>query len=181
MVFNTKSSDRRASRGVSLVELLIAASLAAVLLGSTASLMLYTARSFRGISNYVDMSAESRLALDKMSSEIRRSNRLIAFTSSSLTLEFQGHPLVFNYDPKDRSLQRHYRNVTETLLTGCQEFHTAVYQRNTVAGTFEQYPVATARTAKIIELSWICTRNIIDVTSNTETVHSSKIVLRNQQ
>ncbi len=181
MVCNTTSSETRRVRGFTFVELLIAASIASVLLGSTASLLLYTARSFRGISNYVDMSAESRQALDRMSHEIRRSRRLIDFSTNSFTLEFQGQPLEFKYNPEKRTVTRRHQNVTTTLLTGCDEFLATVYQRNTVAGTFDQYPVATARTAKIIELSWICTRSIIDVTSNTETVHSSKIVLRNQQ
>ncbi len=181
MVFSTTSSNRRLTRAFTLAELLVATAIASVLFGSIASLMLYTARSFRGVSHYVDMSAESRLALDRMSGEIRRSRRLIAFTTNSLTLEFEGRPLVFSYEPKTRKLQRRYQDVTSTLLTGCQEFQASVYQRNTVAGTFDQYPVATAETAKIIELSWICSRNIIDITSNTETVHSSKIVLRNQQ
>jgi prepilin-type N-terminal cleavage/methylation domain-containing protein len=181
MVFSTTSSSPRRRRGFTFVELLVAASIASVLLGSTASLLLYTARSFRGISNYVDMSAESRQALDRMSHEIRRSSRLIDFSTNSFTLEFQGDPLEFKYHPEKRTVTRRHRNATSVLLTGCDEFLATVYQRNTVAGTFDQYPIATARTAKIIELSWICTRSIIDVTSNTETVHSSKIVLRNQQ
>ena len=78
-------------------------------------------------------------------------------------------------------MTRSYLNLTNDVLTGCEQFLFSVYQRNTVAGTFDQYPVGSTNTAKIIELSWICTREILGAKVNSESVHSSKIVLRNQQ
>lgn len=180
MALNTTFSKARRQRASTLVELLITVGISSIILAASGSLMLYTARSLEGISNYLEMATESRLALDRMSREIRKADRLISHSTNQLVFDYEGSPLAYTYDADGKRMTRSYLNLTNETLTGCEFFSFSVFQRNNVAGTFDQYPVGTAHTAKIVELSWICSRDIIGAAANSESVHSSKIVMRNQ-
>jgi hypothetical protein len=56
----------------------------------------------------------------------------------------------------------------------------AIYQRNSISNTYDQFPAADTNTCKLVQLSWICRRPIIGSTQNTESVQSAKIVIRKQ-
>ncbi|MBI4659259.1 MAG: hypothetical protein HY735_10495, partial [Verrucomicrobia bacterium] len=55
-----------------------------------------------------------------------------------------------------------------------------IYQRNPIGGTYDQYPTGAASTCKLVQLRWICSRKILGVAKNTESVQSAKVVIRKQ-
>jgi hypothetical protein len=62
-----------------------------------------------------------------------------------------------------------------------------LYRRNPIAGTTNQFWPATNSSgkldftvAKMVDLKWRCTRDILGKTMQTETVQTTKIVLRNR-
>lgn len=183
MVFNTTSTDpgRRSLGGATLVELMVATATGAMVMIAIAAFMMYTARSFASLDNYLDLDIKSRLTLDRMSKEIRQSDRLISFATNELVFAYQGTNLTFSYDANARELRRGFKGETETLLDGCDELTFSMFQRNPIGGSFEQYPTATPATAKLIQLTWVCSRDIMDAKANTETVQSAKIVIRKQE
>ena len=174
---------RRRHFGFTLMELMVAVGIGSVLLLGLAGLMFYTGRSFAALANYVDLDAYSRTALDTMSREIRQTNRLISGTDTRLEFEdFDGKTLVYEYNADERTLTRTRDGVTdpEPLLRECNFLEFTMYQRNPVSGAYDQYPTANAAQCKLVQLRWICSRDLIKAKRNTESVQSAKIVIRKQ-
>ena len=176
-----KRSQRRS--GLTLVELLVSVAICSILLVGLAALVFYTGRSYAALANYVDLDATSRNALDTMSREIRQTRQLLTGTTNKLTFEdFDGRPLVYEYIPADRKLVRSKDGVPDAqpLLTECNFLEFLMFQRNPIGGQYNQYPTANAATCKLIQLRWVCSRDLITSRWNTESVQSAKIVIRKQ-
>jgi hypothetical protein len=168
---------------MTLMELLVSVAICAVLLLGLAALIFYTGRSFAALANYVDLDATSRNALDIMSREIRQTRRLVSGSSTKLTFEdFDGKSLVYEYNSGARTLSRTKDGVADPqpLLTECNFLEFLMYQRNPISGKYDQYPTADAATCKLIQLRWVCSRDLITEKWNTESVQSAKIVIRKQ-
>jgi hypothetical protein len=68
-----------------------------------------------------------------------------------------------------------------TLLDHCDFLDFQIFQRNRVGGSYDQYPVTINESAaKIVQVSWICSRSLIGSLINSESVQSAKIVIRKQ-
>ncbi|MDA1272758.1 MAG: prepilin-type N-terminal cleavage/methylation domain-containing protein [Verrucomicrobia bacterium] len=180
--FESWKLQRNAS-GFTLMELMVATVIAAILGLGTAALVFYSAHSFAAIANYVDLDHRSRIALDTMFREIRQANRLTGYTQTSLTFEdYDGAELKFEYDSTSKTLTRSKGGLpdSESLLTECVSLQFSIFQRNPIGGTYDQFPTATPDTCKLVQLRWTCARKILGVDRNTESVQSAKIVIRKQ-
>jgi hypothetical protein len=165
------------------MELLFAVGIGSVVLVGLAALMFYTGRSFAALANYVDLDTYSRNALDTMSREIRQTRRLVSGTATRLEFEdFDGRPLVYNYSSSTRLLTRTRDGVTdaEPLLKECNFLRFSMFQRNPINGQYDQYPTADPDQCKLVQLRWVCSRDLISSRWNTESVQSAKIVIRKQ-
>ena len=183
MDFKNISTKRRQKRGFSLVEMLVAVAIGSIVLGTLGALAFYTGRSFAAMANYVDLDAYSRNALDQMSKEIRQTARLTSATSTSLVFEnLDGSKLSYVYDPDERTLRRYRNGVADAkpLLIECDYLEFSIFQRNPVGGSYDQYPAATPATCKLVQLRWLCSREMVYSRFNTESVQSAKIVMRKQ-
>ncbi len=173
---------------MTLVELQIASAISVILFTAVLALAFYTARSFAAFSNYVDLDANSRNALDVMSSEIRQADLVTAATSTSLTFQttdpgtLATHILKYVYDPVKKELDRIFDGgQPEVLLTECTFLQFGTFQRNTTPSLDNAFvPVATSQPnlCKVVQLSWICSRKILGKSVNTESVQSAKVVIR---
>jgi hypothetical protein len=166
--------------GFTLVEYLIGLGVGSLVLLAVANLSLYSGRSFAGLANYADLNASSLLAIDTMTRDIRQAGGLTAFTTNKLELVYgtSGVPLIFVYSPVDRTLIRQQGSERTVLLRDCEYLTFAVYQRTPKPGTYDQYPAATPGTAKVVEVSWICSRTILGARMNTENVQTAKVIIR---
>jgi prepilin-type N-terminal cleavage/methylation domain-containing protein len=172
---------RRGCAGLSLMEMLVAAAIGSLLLTAVAYLSLYSTRSFVALGNYADLDKLSRNALDIMSRDIRQSALLTAYQTNSLTFSnADGTTLIFNYDPSSRQVTRTLAGARSVLLTQCDFLNFDISQRNP-SNNFTFYPVSAtnASMAKLIDVSWRCSRQILGVKINTESVQTAKIVIRN--
>ena len=173
---------------MTLVELQIASAISVILFAAVLTLAFYTARSFAAFTNYVDLDANSRNALDVMSTEIRQADLLKAATATSLTFQTTDlstgatHDLQYVYDPVNKVLNRIFDGgQPEVLLTECTFLQFGTFQRNTTPSLDNAFvPVATSQPnlCKVVQLTWICTRRILGKTANTESVQSAKVVIR---
>ena len=181
MVCKITSTNRRGrTRGWTLVEMLLASGVGSLVLIAVLSLTFYSSRSFVALSNYADLETTSRLALDAMSREIRQANGLTSFSTTSLVFnDYDNTPLTYTYSPDAKRLTRTKNGSTVTLLKQCETLSFGVYQRNP---TNDYNVVATTNAAlcKLIQLSWKCSRSILNSNINTESVQSAKIVIRKQ-
>jgi hypothetical protein len=166
---------------LSLIQLLVGSAVASLVFLAVASMSVFSGRSFAALSNYVDLDMYSRNALDRMTREIRQTNKLKSFSSTQLTFEdFDGADLSYIYDPAAGTLARVKAGWSEVLLRECDLLNFSVFQRNPVNGSYDVYPTATADTCKLVQMSWICSRTILGAKMNTESVQSAKVVIRKQ-
>lgn len=145
------------------------------------SFSMFSSRNFVVLANYVELDDANRLAIDQLTRDVRQANRLISATTNVLTLEdTDGFSLEYSYSPTLRTLSRIKGGVTKVLLTDCDCFRFDLRQRNPVGGSYDVYPAATAATAKVINVSWVCSRQILGIKANTESVQTARIVIRKQ-
>jgi Tfp pilus assembly protein PilW len=175
----TQISPSKRQAGLSLVETMVATVIGSILMATIMALSSYTARSFAAISNYVDLDHQSRKALDRFTMMIRESDGVTAFSTNSITLSYHAGPLIYSYNPTAQQVTETVNGASSTLLKGATSFSFGIYQRNPVAGSYDQYPAALDSTeAKIVQVSWVCSRKLLGSLINTESIQSAKIVIR---
>lgn len=179
MCINTRA-DKRA--GSTLVEALISTGITALLILVLVSLTMFSGRAFAAFYNYVDLDDHNKIAMDTLTGDLRECNRLVAFTSTEITMEdSDGVNITYTYNPVEQTLKRKKIGEPKTLLTGCDTLKFVVAQRNPVGGSYDEYHEAgNPATAKVVQVSWNCSRTILGQKVNTESVQTARIVIRKQ-
>jgi hypothetical protein len=170
---------------------MVASGIGVIVFILAATIIFFSARSFAALTNYVDLDRVSRNALDTMSTEIRQVDTLTSFATNKVV--FRGtepvsaatYILSYTYDPSTKTLTSEFtgaRREKKVLLSECQDFLFASFQRNPINGSYDQYPTDPNRPdlCKLIQVSWVCSRNILGKKANTESVQSAKFVIRKQ-
>ena len=172
--------NSRGRAAFTLVELMVATALSLVLGATIAMLAYFSSRSFVAMTHYTEMGQLSQLALDKMSKEIRQARLLTAYSTNSVTLQdVSGNTLRFTYDPTARTLVRSSGGRTNTYLTQCDSLQFKIYQHTAKSNTFDCYDPAYITNARVIQVTWNCSRQILGKKATTENVQAAKITLRN--
>lgn len=172
----------RSRSAFTILEFIMAMGIGFMAIAGVAALTIYTARSFAAMGNYMELDRNSRNALDKMTQIVREADGVLSFDPHLVQLSYQGSPLSFSYSPIAKTLSLIDTNgIGTVLLTDCTFLDFQIFQRNSVAGTYDQYPSTLDESvAKIVQVSWICSRHLIGNLLNTESVQSAKIVIRKQ-
>jgi hypothetical protein len=159
---------------------MIASALGVIVLGVITTMSFYTARSFASLDNLADMDNESRVALDKMTREIRQASSLASHSQTSMVFNLNaGGPLQYTYLRGAEEVRQTKGSEVSVLLTGCKGVRFDVFQRNSLSGTFNQFPNITATNqAKVIQVAWTCSREIMGSEENIIDIQSAKIVIR---
>src|SRR6266540_7108234 len=98
------------SRGMTLVEVMVATGVGSIVLVAVMALSLFSARTFAALTNYVQLDIKSRTALDTIATDIRQADALTAATSTSLTFRTMDpdtgvtNTLAYNYDSSRTTL-----------------------------------------------------------------------------
>jgi hypothetical protein len=161
---------------MTLMEMLIAVAIGLMIMAGVGSLLLFTVRSYVALGNYNDLDQASRQALDTMSREIRQV-RNVNWCSTNL-LYMNDWTLIYWWNPADRNLYRYLNGRPTILLEQCDYLRFGMSQRNP-SNNFSFYPTTGTATAKLLDVSWTCSREIIGQKVNTESVQTAKIVIRN--
>lgn len=177
----TRARVARQTGGYTLVEVLVVMPTAILCLAALLATTLFISRSFHALSNYSDLSAKNRLAENTLLREIRQAIRVDGFSSNSLALiDGTGATISYVYDAGQKTLTRTGNGVSTILLTGCDRFQFTLGERNPQGGSYDVYPSATAATAKVVDLSWSCSRQIKGIQQNSESIQTARIVIRKQ-
>ena len=180
MVFKTIHSKRAA--GFVLVDLLVGAGISALVLAALMSLTLTSARSFASMGNYSEMSADSRMALDVMSKLIRNSVGVLSCTGDSISLlDAQTNEFSIEFDVATKTVILDTELQSRVLLKDCESISWELFQRTPKAGTYEGYPASRPELAKLVQVTWTCSRTLLGKKMQTEAVQSAKIVIRNNE
>jgi prepilin-type N-terminal cleavage/methylation domain-containing protein len=180
-ITSTKSSRSQRRFGFTLLELMFSLGITGLLMTAVCSFSIFSGRSFAVLFNYVDLDDANRIAVDQITRDVRQANRVTAYAANSLTLEdSDGMPLSYSYDATARTLTRAKSGVSRVLLKQCDRLDFSIGQRNAVGGSYDVYPAATPATCKVVNVSWICSRTILGIRNNTESVQTARIVIRKQ-
>jgi type II secretory pathway pseudopilin PulG len=179
----TSTKPKRRRLGFTLIELVVSSGLASLIGVAIGNFVSYSARSLVSFTNSVSLDRSSRNALDVMSREIRQTRRLTSTSNTSVTFEdADGGTLEFAYLPVQQKLVRMKNGVVDPnpLLTECETLSFSIFQRNPIGGTYGAYPTAMAATCKMVQVSWVCSREIFGTRHNSMSAQSAKIVIRKQ-
>ncbi len=132
---------------------------------------------FAAMGNYVSMDANSRLAMDLMSREIRQAGGLIEFSPTCLKFAVQGQTnsfLVYGWDAQSRQLNEWKTGdtVTNVLLTECDQLTFSM--RDSLFA-----PTTSIAQGKGISVAWKCSRTILGDKTTTEDMQEALIIMRN--
>ena len=171
-----------ARRGFTLVELMVATAVGALVLTGVASVFVSSNFSFAVVGNYVNLDRASESAMDQMSRDIRRSANLASFASDQLVFNYAGTTnLIFTYDASAGKLMSWKTGdaVTNVLLTGCDSLQFSMYGNIPQPGG-DLTTTTTISNAKAISVNWRCSRTILGNKRNTEDSQEAVIVIRNK-
>jgi len=164
---------------MTLFELMVAMAVGGILLTAVLSLSTYSGRSLAGLANYVALNSDSRIALDRMTREIRQSGYLTGYQTNRLSfIDFDGQPLVYEYHPAERALTRTKMDQKEILLADCDSVNFEIFKCNPIKGSYDHALATTALSSKVIRLSFTCSRTLLGVKMNTESIQTAKVVVR---
>lgn len=187
-------SRRSLDPGWTLVEVMVAMAVGSLVLTAIAMIWVFGARSFVAISNYVDLDAKSRIAVDRMSRELREAEAVLGFqntgTSRWLRITNAEEKTVtrYSWDAASRNLVSDTMGSSPViLLTECDNWDFNLFQRTPVKNTTNLFYVATnyagsfdATICKTVTMSWKCSRRILGQPVNTESIQTAQVVLRNK-
>jgi hypothetical protein len=178
----TNTYIRRRRSGFSLIEYVITLAIALLVITTGAAVSQNFLRAVAFLSNAVDLDTKSRLAIDRMSREIRGCDAVEAASTNGLVLRFGTNLTAFEYHPETRELIRTDPDTgTEVYLKGCDYVRFDLFRRNPLAARYDDFPTATTTNCKIVQISWVCSRRLLGFKANTGRMQSAKVVIRNQQ
>ena len=179
----TKKAGRRGPKGFALVEILVAVGVAAILFTVVCGFAMFCSRSFAALYNYIDLDDINRVAIDQLTRDVRQSNRVTSYDTNgmSLTLEdADGTPISYVFNSNTHTLVRTRGTDVRVILKECEKLNFWIGQRNTDVGGYDVFKAASIATAKVINVSWVCSRSILGQKQNTESVQTARIVIRKQ-
>ena len=166
--------------------MVVAIGLATILVLTLTSFSMFCSRSFAALYNYVDLDDVNRIAIDKLTRDVRQANRVSAYDTNGMSLTLEDGdaartPISFVYNATTRTLTRtRGAEVEIVLLKGCDQLFFWIGQRNTDVGGYDVFKAATIDTAKVINVRWVCSRSLFGRKENTENVQTARIVIRKQ-
>jgi hypothetical protein len=171
--------QRRACTAFTLVELCIAVAVGVLVCGVVLAMTTYTGRTFAALGNYSDLDRSSRLAVDTITTDIRQARVLTSYATNQLVFtDTTNGTFSYTWDPQDQTLTRVYNGQSRVLLTSCASLMFHISQR-TPSNNFEFWPATAVTNAKMVDVSWTCSRSVMGQLINSESVQTAKITIRN--
>jgi hypothetical protein len=164
-----------------LAEAVITIGITGLIMATLASILAFSGHNFEAFTNYVDLDGGNRIAMDTLTRDLRECNRVTACTSTLLAVEdSDGSAISYSYSSTTQTLTRTKNGVSKTLLHGCDMLSFSIAQRNPVGGSYDVYPAPSPATAKVVNVSWNCSRTIFGRRMNTESAQTARVVIRKQ-
>lgn len=174
------------AQGMTLVETMVALGIGGIVLAVVAVLSVYALRSFTAMGNYAELEAQNRMALDRITRDLRQAtgvvstNNLGADRRLQLTNALNGTTITLAWYAEDRVVECEINGQpARPYLTECDDWNFTLYQRTPMSGSNNLfYPTSDLRLCRMIEMNWKCSRTLLGRRWNTERVQSARVVLR---
>jgi len=199
MITTSTNTNRLPYQAFTLVELMFSLTILMIALGSITGTFMVFAKSSASLGEYVDMSSESRKALELFSRDVRAADGIavigatslngVVYTDQGLNLTFPDYygnrSVTYSYDSTSGILRRieNYEGTQSesNLLTGMQQFKIQLFQAP--GDDFESIsgPVASVNEwAKSLQLDAELIRTVVTL-DNTDYIISARFMMRNMK
>ena len=199
MITTSTNTNRLPYQAFTLVELMFSMTILMIALGSITGTFMVFAKSSASLGEYVDMSSESRKALELFSRDVRAADGIavigatssngVVYTEQGLNLTFPDYygnrSVTYSYDSTSGILRRieNYEGTQSesNLLTGMQQFKIQLFQAP--GDDFESIsgPVASVNEwAKSLQLDAELIRTVVTL-DNTDYIISARFMMRNMK
>ena len=199
MITTSTNTKRLPYQAFTLVELMFSMTILMIALGSITGTFMVFAKSSASLGEYVDMSSESRKALELFSRDVRAADGIavigatssngVVYTDQGLNLTFPDYygnrSVTYSYDSTSGILRRieNYEGTQSesNLLTGMQQFKIQLFQAP--GDDFESIsgPVASVNEwAKSLQLDAELIRTVVTL-DNTDYIISARFMMRNMK
>ncbi len=171
---------------MSLVEVMIGATLAAFVLAGVISTFLFLGRSGANISNYSEMESEARTGLEYFAQDTRQASDLTWNSATSVTLRVNGTDITYSYSSANETFSRTMGSSTTDLVDGVSQFTFSGYMITGASVDLSDLTTAAKRDAasdvtKQLQVYLKASRSSVTVTTATNTVLSARYILRNKR
>jgi prepilin-type N-terminal cleavage/methylation domain-containing protein len=179
------SARKKRKRGFTLVEMMVATGLFGIVSAAVCYLYFYSTRGFAAMATYADLDKINRTAMDTLTREIRQARLVTNVATNSFSLiNGDGIAVTYWFNSGAKQFVRAAADgSSKVLVSDCDLINFDVYQRNNIAGTWDQYPVATnnwSEYVKVIQLTWRASRKVPLGPGVSENVQTAKIIIRKQ-
>jgi len=185
LVTSAATTAVRANRGWTLVEMMVAVAIFSVVGAAVGSLFFFSTQSFASMVNYNALDKENRIAMDKLTMELRQSKKVTAYSTNSISfVNGDGFNITYLFSPSTRQMLRASSDGSvQALLNDCSLLSFNLFQRNPSNAVYGIWPAATNNwqlTVKVLQLTWKTSRTLPNRAGNSENVQTALIVIRKQ-
>lgn len=172
---------------MTLVEVMVGASLAAIVLTGVISTFLFLGRSGANISNYAEMEHQARTGLEYFAEDTRQASDLTWNSAESVTLRVNAVSVTYSYDADAGTFSRQSgTSAAVVLIDGVTSFNLAGYMITGASVDLSDLSTAALRTTasgvtKQLQVYLKASRNTKTVSTATNTVLSARYILRNKR
>jgi len=165
---------------MTLMEILVASLIAALVFGVVLTLTIFATRSVLAMTNYTELDQASRNTLDVLTRDIRQATALNAFTANKIVLRNPDNTTcTYTYNQGTGTFVRSNNLGSQVLLESCDRLSFNISTRSPSPGFVFNSATNNIALAKLIDVSWRCSRQIRAQKVNTESIQTAKIVMRN--
>ena len=174
-----------------LVEMIVATAVFSIAGLALATIFTFSIRSFAALTNYAMLDKQNRVAMDKVTSEIRAAKQVVDYssnaTSRSLTISNgSGQLVTYTFSGSTKKMIRSVSGGdSQILLTNCDLLNFSLFMRPpTNSASFDAYPPATNlwnKTVKVVQLTWKSSATLPNAQVDSENVQTARVIIRKQQ
>src|SRR5690606_6046273 len=146
-------TDTAASRGFTLVEVMMASALSLMILAAVFATFLFLAKSSFRLGQYTDMETEARRALHQFSQDARQADQASWTTENALTLTTGSTSITYAYNAAAKTFSRAENGADPvTLARGISTFSFKAYQRTGAEVPLSTSPATAGAATKMIQI-----------------------------
>jgi len=174
---------RRRVRGMTLVEVMVSATIGAFVLTAIITTFLFMGRSGTNVQHYSDMENQARKALEMFAEDVRQASVIVWTSNQNVLLTVNGSGIRYSYASNILTRTNTTSGVATNLVTGISSFEFKAYN---ITGTELALVTATNLTdagkqTKQLQISLEARRQSTTVVAATNTVLSARFILRNKK
>ena len=155
----TTSRVNRHTGGFTLVELMMASGLAALVMAGLFSVFVFISRSCIPMLQNVELDRQAQNALGWVARELREATNLVQFSTNALvvsTLELG--TVNYRWTPGTKTLERVRNGTAKTLLTECDDFRLTMLQATPIDGQLALETTTNLNQCKALAITAQCSR-----------------------